>query len=462
MVQKINKNIFLFLIGDFILFYVALFLALKFRPESWNNTDWLSINLHIAAFFPLFFLYEVVLYTSGLMDRKFVPSRRKIFDLLLRAHLVATLLMFIYFYVMNNLIVHSEWAKDLIAEKSVVDPSVIMIAPQAILVVFSVLLFIFIYSWKILRKKLFNINPEKALLIGNDKDIEDNFGTNDLWGMNVVEKITNKEDLEAIEDILVNKQIDSVIVDIDNYPRIDVLYKLVYKQINIYNMAMIKEELSEKIDLNNVNDLWFITNIRSKNGTFDLAIKRFFDLLLAIPVLLIYALVFPILSYWVKKDGGSVFFDMPRIGLGGQVFNIRKFRSMSFDLDGNKKLIGHGRKVTSIGKFMRKTGLDELPQVMSVIKGDMSFIGPRPEIPTLVDKYTKEINHYQIRHLVKPGLSGWAQVMQKSAPHHTADVDLTREKLAYDLYYIKNHSPFLYFIIVLKTIKSVLNRTNHG
>jgi lipopolysaccharide/colanic/teichoic acid biosynthesis glycosyltransferase len=111
---------------------------------------------------------------------------------------------------------------------------------------------------------------------------------------------------------------------------------------------------------------------------------------------------------------------------------------------------------------MRKTALDELPQVMSVIKGDMSFIGPRPEIPSLVEKYEKEIEHYQIRHLVKPGLSGWAQVMQKQAPHHSADVELTREKLAYDLFYIKNHSPFLYIIIVLKTIKSLMNRTNHG
>jgi lipopolysaccharide/colanic/teichoic acid biosynthesis glycosyltransferase len=461
MVQKINKNVFLFLIGDFLLFYAALFLALQLRPNSWN-AGWESIIIHIVAFLPLFFLYEIVLYTSGLMDRKFVPSRRKIFDLLLRAHLVATLLMFIYFYIANNFLAHTLLADKLVADKLVVDSNAVMIAPQAMLIVFSTLLFVFIYSWKILRKQFFNINPEKALLIGDDKEVEENFGTNYLWGMNVVEKITHNEDLPAIEKILANKQIDSVIVDIDNYPRIDVLYKLVYKQINIYNLAMIKEELSEKIDLKNVNDLWFITNIRSRDGMFDLAIKRFFDLLLAIPVLLIYALAFPVLSYLVKKDGGSIFFDMPRVGLGGKIFHIRKFRSMSPDLEGDKKLVGHTKKVTRIGAFMRKTGLDELPQVMSVIKGDMSFIGPRPEIPTLVEKYTEEIEHYQIRHLVKPGLSGWAQVMQESAPHHTADVDLTREKLAYDLYYIKNHSPFLYFIIVLKTIKSVLNRTNHG
>jgi lipopolysaccharide/colanic/teichoic acid biosynthesis glycosyltransferase len=225
----------------------------------------------------------------------------------------------------------------------------------------------------------------------------------------------------------------------------------------------IREELSEKIDLDRINELWFITNIRSQEGIMVATVKRFFDLILSIPVLIGYLLVFPFLAFLVTRDGGGIFFEMPRVGVAGKVFTIRKFRSMSPDPEGDdKKLVDHKKTVTKIGAFMRKTALDELPQVMSVIKGDMSFIGPRPEIPSLVEKYEKEIEHYQIRHLVKPGLSGWAQVMQKQAPHHSADVELTREKLAYDLFYIKNHSPFLYIIIVLKTIKSLMNRTNHG
>lgn len=443
MIKKINKNSFLFFIIDAVIFYTALLLALTLRPNSWD-VDLTSFILHAAQFLPLFVLYEVVLYTSGLLDRKFVPSRRKIFDLLLRAHLVATLLMFIYFYIATNIFG-------------------VEIEPLFILVIFSVLLFIFFFGWKILPSKTFNIKPDRVLLVGDDQEVEGSFGhSNYLWDMIVAKKISNIEDVNALEASVKRDNIDTIIVDIDNYPRHDILVKLISRQIKIHDLSMIKEELSEKIDLQTISDLWFIKNIKSKEDMFVSAIKRFFDLVLAIPVLLLYGLSFPIISYIVKKDGGSIFFDMPRVGKGGKVFHIRKYRSMSPDPEGNKELVGHTKTVTKIGAFMRKTGLDELPQVMSVIKGDMSFIGPRPEIPSLVEKYTEEIEHYQIRHLVKPGLSGWAQVMQEKAPHHTADVELTREKLAYDLYYIKNHSAFLYLIIVLKTIKSLLNRTNHG
>ena len=145
-------------------------------------------------------------------------------------------------------------------------------------------------------------------------------------------------------------------------------------------------------------------------------LKRFFDLVLAVPVLIIYGLLLPVLSYWVRKDGGDTFFEMQRVGMKGEIFTIRKFRSMTPDLGEDKQLVGHSKEVTKIWGIHAQDGLDELPQVMSVIQGNMSFIGPRPEIPSLVEKYEKEIEHYQIRHLVKPGLSGWAQVMQTNAP----------------------------------------------
>ncbi len=438
--HKFNKYVLFFLVGDFVLFYAALYLVLFIRSGHWE-----SLSNHFLFFLPLFLLYEVVLYISGILDRKFVPSPKRVFDLLLRGHLVATILMFVYFYLAGKFFGEH------------------MIDPGLILVMFSIVLFAVIYAWKLFRARLFNVKPVKAILIGEDKDIEENFRRANLWDMHIVEQFPDINDTDAIEKLLEERDdIGAVIVDIDRYPRLDMLYKLIFKNINILNLVTIKEELSEKIDLDRINELWFITNIRSQEGLVVTSLKRVFDLLLSVPVLIIYGLSFPILSFLVKRDGGEVFFEMPRVGMAGKVFTIRKFRSMSPDPDDEKKLVGHKKEVTKIGAFMRKTGLDELPQVMSVIRGDMSFIGPRPEIPSLVKKYEKEIEHYQIRHLVKPGLSGWAQVMQENAPHHSADVELTREKLAYDLYYIKNHSPFLYLIIVLKTIKSLMNRTNHG
>ncbi len=441
--QKFNKYVVYFLIGDFLLFYAALYLALIIRTGHW-----VSLLDQFLAFLPIFVIYEVVLYISGILDRKFVPSPKRVFDLLLRGQIVATLLAIVYFYIANKIfgVFFSEE----------------MIDPGLLLVIFSSILFTFIYTWKILRARIFNIKPVRSILIGNDDDIEENFSRSNLWDMHIVEQVPTSEGVAAIERVLERNDIDAVIVDIDRYPRLDVLYKLIYRNINILNLVTIKEEIAEKIDMDRINELWFITNIRSHEGYFVSLLKRFFDLVLAIPILILYVISFPILAFLVKRDGGDVFFEMPRVGKGGKVFTIRKFRSMSPDPKGDKKLVGHKKKVTKIGAFMRKTGLDELPQVISIIKSDMSFIGPRPEIPDLVEKYEKEIEHYHIRHLVKPGLSGWAQVMQESAPHHEADVDMTREKLAYDLYYIKNHSVFLYLIIVMKTVKSLMNRTNQG
>jgi lipopolysaccharide/colanic/teichoic acid biosynthesis glycosyltransferase len=117
---------------------------------------------------------------------------------------------------------------------------------------------------------------------------------------------------------------------------------------------------------------------------------------------------------------------------------------------------GGENKLTRVGPFLRNTRIDELPQIWSVIKGDLSFIGPRPELPSGVQLYEKEIPYYSVRHLIKPGLSGWAQILQENHPHHGFGVEETKEKLAYDLYYIKNRSAILDLKIALKTIKTLV------
>ena len=116
-------------------------------------------------------------------------------------------------------------------------------------------------------------------------------------------------------------------------------------------------------------------------------------------------------------------------------------------------------EITRIGRWLRKSRIDELPQLWSVFKGDMSMIGPRPEIPSLVKHYEDEISYYNVRHLIKPGLSGWAQLYHNDPPKINADSEKTRRKLSYDLYYIKNRSLMLDLKIALKTIKALLSRS---
>lgn len=437
---KLNKNIAIVLLGDFLLFYLAIFIIVFAR---YSNYFIEALTVHFIEFLPAFFIYEIILFTSGILDKKFVQTPKRIFDVLLPAHLVATLVQALYFYFLSFF------------ETS-------QITPRTNLLLFSFLLFIFIYTWKILRMKYMKGRPVRALMIGDDPEIEELFSRSNFWDMRVISKLPHTESTETIGTILKKERIEAVIVSFDDYPNIHLLYPFIFDNIIVYDANMLKEEISEKIDLDKINEVWFLKNIKGREDTWFTFMKRIVDLLLSIPVLLIYIIAYPILAYLIKKDGGDVYFEMERIGKGGKPFTIKKFRSMSADPVGENAVIDHKKVVTKIGGFMRKTGLDELPQVFSVIKGDMSFIGPRPEIPSLVKKYEKEIPYYQMRHLVQPGLSGWAQVMQKSAPHHTADVELTREKLAFDLYYIKHHSIFMYFKIVMKTAKSILNRTNHG
>jgi lipopolysaccharide/colanic/teichoic acid biosynthesis glycosyltransferase len=202
---------------------------------------------------------------------------------------------------------------------------------------------------------------------------------------------------------------------------------------------------------------WFLENISlAPKITYDI-LKRLMDIVIAVPAGLISLIVYPFVYIAIKlEDGGPVFFSQERIGKNGSIMRIYKFRSM-YSNDQVDVLRDSKNRITRIGDTLRKTRIDELPQLWNVIKGDVSLIGPRPELPTLVKLYEKEIPYYGIRHLIKPGLSGWAQIYHDNHPHHGAEVAETKEKLSYDLYYIKNRSFILDIQIVLKTVKKLFS-----
>jgi exopolysaccharide biosynthesis polyprenyl glycosylphosphotransferase len=183
-------------------------------------------------------------------------------------------------------------------------------------------------------------------------------------------------------------------------------------------------------------------------------IKRASDILLSLGLLVLAGVPMIGIAFLVKLTSkGPVLFNQPRVGVGGQVFTCLKFRSMVTGSEtGNKYTVSGDRRITPLGKFMRKTRIDELPQLFNVLRGDMSFIGPRAEWTKCVEDYEHVIPFYHLRHLVRPGLTGWAQVNYP----YGASVDDARIKLEYDLYYLRNHSLFLDAVIVMRTIKVVL------
>ena len=184
--------------------------------------------------------------------------------------------------------------------------------------------------------------------------------------------------------------------------------------------------------------------------------KRLFDILASL-LLLTIALPFMFIAVVliVLESGAPIFYTQQRVGLRGQCFNVIKFRSMRQDAEVDGKAVWatkQDNRVTRVGKFIRKTRIDELPQLLNVLKGDMSFVGPRPERPEFVSELSRAIPYYDLRHHVKPGITGWAQV---SYPYGSSIKD-AREKLQYDLYYLKNYSVFLDINILLQTIQVIL------
>ncbi|MGL5964207.1 MAG: sugar transferase, partial [Fusobacteriaceae bacterium] len=240
------------------------------------------------------------------------------------------------------------------------------------------------------------------------------------------------------------------------------IFNLKMSGVKVKDSMVFLQEVEGKIDVDSLSKGW----VNSAKGFEVLSsgveqrIKRFLDILMSFIILMV-GTPFMIFTYFlVKFDNPKNFFENPaffkqkRIGAGGKEFEIMKFRSMRLhNPEEHSKYAGKGdNRITKVGKFIRKTRLDELPQIFNVLKGDMSFVGPRPEWNELGRDYEKKINMYKVRYAVKPGLTGWAQVMYP----YGANLDDAKKKLEYDIYYIKHQNVILDIIILFKTVKVVL------
>ena len=194
------------------------------------------------------------------------------------------------------------------------------------------------------------------------------------------------------------------------------------------------------------------------HNTWRSGTKRIFDILASLALL---ALVWPILlittlAIWIDSGfNGPILYRQCRVGLDGSPFDVLKFRSMYTDAEKSGEAVWASKddpRITRVGNVIRKTRIDELPQLMNVLRGNMSFVGPRPERPEFVEELIEDITFYDHRHRVKPGITGWAQLCYP----YGASVDDSKEKLQYDLYYLKNHSILLDMIILLQTVEVVL------
>jgi len=230
--------------------------------------------------------------------------------------------------------------------------------------------------------------------------------------------------------------------------------------IQFFNLPLVYEQLHHRILPALVGEEWLLENVsaRSPHYAYDF-LKRTVDIVGAFFFLIPCMVIFPLVFVAIKlEDGGPIFYRTKRTGQYNKPIEIVKFRTMTGMDDGmvtvNTKFV-----VTKVGHILRKTRIDELPQLLNILRGDLSFIGPRPEFPARAEVYAENIPYYNLRHLIKPGLSGWAQINKFEVPRGALDVELTRDKLSFDLYYLKHRSFFLDIEITLKTVNTLLARS---
>ncbi len=441
-----RKEVFVLVIGDLVVLFLSLWIALFLRSGKIPLGSDLAV--HLSVFSIIFIIWIVVYSIAGLYDKLNFFSERRFSRGLFRAQLINSALAITFFYLVPS----------------------IAITPKIVLFIYVVVSFVLLFLWRTflvtylpLRKK------QLALLIAAGDEMQrfyQEMNNNPRYGITCVSAINlDDADPEVLErdisSIIEREHIQVVIVDLYHEKAqalVSSLYTFLFSRVVFVNFHKLYEVVFNRIPLSVVTHSWFIENISPRSKWVYDILKRAMDIVMAL-LLGIITLPFTIITALAVKwqDSGDIFFVQDRVGKNNKIFKNIKFRTMSphTEVDGLAK----NPEITKVGAFLRKTRIDELPQIINVLRGDISLIGPRPELPVLVKQYEQEVPYYSVRHLIKPGLSGWAQLYQKDPPKISADAYKTGIKLSYDLYYIKNRSFALDVGIALKTIAALLSRS---
>ena len=266
-------------------------------------------------------------------------------------------------------------------------------------------------------------------------------------------------DQTPIEELVRRHHVDEVIVAVREQRGggvpMDQLLACRISGVPVLDLSAVFERAKGEVPIDSLKASWLIYGHGFVQGGFRTAIKRLFDLVTSIVLLIVAAPVMVLTALAIVLDSpGPVIYRQDRVGLRGRTFKCLKFRSMTVDAerDGVARWAQkNDARVTRVGAFIRKYRIDELPQLISVLRGEMSLVGPRPERPEFVRRLQAEIPFYDIRHSVKPGVTGWAQVRYT----YGASMDDARKKHQYDLYYVKNHSLFLDLLVLIETVSVV-------
>src|SRR3989339_455950 len=451
----------LLVLGDFVSFCIAFLLSLSLRYLELPN--WYQIELHLGLFLIVYGLWIIINYINGLYDLDRLTNDRAFYRRFSETAIVSLIVSITFFY--------------LFPDKK--------IAPKTILLANIILGYSISVIWRLFFRKLLGAEALKnnVIFVGFttetkelieilEREPEKGYKIKALIDPTRTEKPNNYKfdvyyNLNTIRPAITNHKAQSVIIAPHLHQDSDALrelYELLFWDVQLTDLTSFYEQITGRIPPTTFSEGWFLQNLRdTKHPIYD-RFRTVIDYLAGIILGALLILFLPIVGLAIKINSpGPIFYKQTRIGQFGKIFWIYKFRSMHvLSKDGSAEVGDYefdkwvakkkDSRITAVGGILRKTRIDEWPQVINLLKRDLTLIGPRPERPEIVDDLKNEMPYYPLRHVVKPGLTGWALIHQ----NYTSSREKSLEKLQYDLFYIKNRSLLLDMAILLRTVNVLM------
>ncbi len=410
--------------------YGALLLSLMIRYRAFDAPLFAE---HLIPFSILFLFWLVVFYVLDLYDLSTPPSSAPFLRRFIAALSVCLVIGIILFYIV----------------------AVGGLSPKTILLIDVLLTGALTFVWRLVFARM--ISPLVPWRIGlyalgtQAAELERIIASHKQHGYECV----RFDEGTSLSQWIHERRLQVVVIPASFYTdtsRLQSLYECLETGVSFLDISQAYETFARRLPLTDLDEQWFIRNLQEEPRGLYRRVKRTFDLLVATLIILSTSPAWVLMALAIKLDGGgSVLYTQVRLGKHRVPFLIKKFRTMRDDAEasGAQWASKNDPRVTRVGKWLRRTHLDELPQMLNVLKGELSLVGPRPERPMFVEQLEREVPYYRVRHFVQPGFTGWAQIKFRYA----RSVTDSRTKFEYDLYYIKNRSLILDALILLKTIQ---------
>jgi len=457
--MKVSRRRVILFLADLICLVASLIAASLIRLGS--DAGWGYVQHHLPSLTASCVIFLLVFYAGGLYERQTLMRRETTLGLSLVLVLVGLVIIVLLFYARLNV---------------QIGRGILMLA--TVFIFLSTLLVRHLYrvaaGYGLLSKNTLIVGegPQAASvikLLGSKGDSEFRvFGIVACTGVSAGEflegipilgnlaKLREFADVYAIETIIVATSLSR------EHSVLRVLRPLRYSGIEILDYVSLNERLGHEIPLDHIDDEWLMHAAMNSSRIHIRKVKRIMDLSVAVLGLAFCVPIALIAAVLVKLDSaGPVLFLQRRAGLDGRPYTLMKFRTMRHNAEADSGAVWAGRfdsRVTRVGRFLRKWRIDELPQLINVLRGEMSLVGPRPERPEFIDTLVQSIPYYRERLAVPPGITGWAQVNYPYA----ASIEASRRKLQFDLYYIKNMSSMLDITILLRTFRTIIQGIRYG